>query len=89
MNPYRQINESVIESPPHVAAALATAEASIVMLKNTGLLPLSSTTQSRVCMIGPFGDDASLMYGKYSPHGSQNLTVTYKAAVEAECTRTG
>eukprot|EP00730_Choanoeca_flexa_P002407 TRINITY_DN11038_c0_g1_i4.p1 TRINITY_DN11038_c0_g1~~TRINITY_DN11038_c0_g1_i4.p1 ORF type:complete len:808 (+),score=143.95 TRINITY_DN11038_c0_g1_i4:140-2563(+) len=89
MNPYRQINESVIESPAHVAQAQAVAEASIVLLRNVDdFLPLSNTLK-RVCLIGPFGDAAELMYGKYAPHGSQNLTVTYKDALVGHCQATG
>jgi beta-glucosidase len=62
--PYKAIGPEVIESSAHSDLALEAARASIVLLKNDGVLPLDKTTLRSLAVIGPHGDDAYL--GSYS-----------------------
>ncbi|GGB38817.1 glucan 1,4-alpha-glucosidase [Sphingomonas metalli] len=55
---------SVVGSPAHRALALATAERSMVLLKNDGLLPLKAGV--RVAVVGPLGDATRVLRGNYS-----------------------
>lgn len=52
-NPYAAIDESVIMKPEHAKLALDAVRKSIVLLKNDGLLPLSSEKLSKAAVIGP------------------------------------
>jgi beta-glucosidase len=78
--PYRAIGADVIESPEHAALALAAARASIVLLKNDGILPLDQTALRSIAIIGPHGDDAYL--GSYS--GSPSRRVSAFAGIRAK-----
>jgi beta-glucosidase len=62
--PYKAIGPEVIESSAHADLALQAARASIVLLKNDGVLPLDQATLRSLAVIGPHGDDAYL--GSYS-----------------------
>jgi beta-glucosidase len=53
---YSRIPASVIGSPAHRAVARKAAQASIVLLKNDGLLPLDRTRLKRIAVLGPFAD---------------------------------
>ncbi len=69
---YARISPAVIASVPHRAVALKTAQESIVLLKNNGLLPLDRSALKRVAVIGPLADVTLL--NNYS--GKPGLTVT-------------
>jgi len=51
--PYSKISPGVIDSDKHRALALKTAQESIVLLKNNGILPLDKTKLKRIAVIGP------------------------------------
>ncbi|MET0247481.1 MAG: glycoside hydrolase family 3 C-terminal domain-containing protein [Sphingomonas sp.] len=53
-----------VGAPAHGALALASAEKSLVLLKNDGILPLRSGT--RIAVIGPLGDATRVLRGNYS-----------------------
>ncbi|BCI69560.1 glucan 1,4-alpha-glucosidase [Sphingomonas paucimobilis] len=53
-----------IGTPAHQALALETAEKSLVLLKNKGILPLKA--QARIAVIGPLGDATRVLRGNYS-----------------------
>jgi beta-glucosidase len=53
-DPYAGLPEHVIDSPQHRDLALRAARASIVLLRNDGLLPLAGG--QRVTVVGPFAD---------------------------------
>jgi beta-glucosidase len=53
---YSKISPQVVNSKPHHAIALKAARESIVLLKNTGLLPLDRTAVKRIAVIGPLAD---------------------------------
>ena len=55
--PYSKISPAVIDSPPHRAVALKTAQQSIVLLQNRDrLLPLDKTKLKRIAVLGPCAD---------------------------------
>ncbi|BDI32044.1 beta-glucosidase [Capsulimonas corticalis] len=68
------------DSPPHRQVSLNEARESIVLLKNTGVLPLSKTIGS-VAVIGPSADEAQL--GDYSTHAKPGQLITVLAGVKA------
>ncbi|MFD7732517.1 glycoside hydrolase family 3 C-terminal domain-containing protein [Kitasatospora phosalacinea] len=55
LDPYAQIGAEVVDSAPHRALARRAAAESTVLLKNTGLLPLTDPTR-KIAVIGPHGD---------------------------------
>jgi beta-glucosidase len=74
--PYAAIPASVIDSPAHRSLALEAARASVVLLKNDGLLPLSRDLKA-VAVIGPNADDLMVLLGNYNgtpAHGATLLT---------------
>jgi beta-glucosidase len=71
--PWARIPYSVNQSPEHDALARRAAQASIVLLKNEGLLPLSKDLK-RVAVIGPTADDTMSLLGNY--YGTPAAPVT-------------
>ncbi|WP_368662725.1 glycoside hydrolase family 3 C-terminal domain-containing protein [Kitasatospora sp. NA04385] len=55
LDPYAKIGAEVVDSAPHRALARRAAAESTVLLKNTGLLPLTDPTK-KIAVIGPHGD---------------------------------
>lgn len=55
---------SVNQAPAHDALALKAAQASLVLLKNDGILPLSRNTR-RIAVVGPTADDTMALLGNY------------------------
>jgi len=55
---------SQIDTPEHRALALAASEKSLVLLKNSGILPLKPGL--RIAVIGPLGDATRVLRGNYS-----------------------
>lgn len=55
---------SSLTSPEHDALALKTAERSLVLLKNDGVLPLHGV--KRVVVVGPHADSTRVLRGNYS-----------------------
>ena len=53
-----------IDTADHRALALSAAEKSLVLLKNSGVLPLKSG--ARIAVIGPLGDATRVLRGNYS-----------------------
>ena len=71
--PYARIPYSVNQSPAHDALSRRMAQASIVLLKNDGLLPLSRDTGT-IAVIGPTADDVMTLLGNY--YGTPAAPVT-------------
>jgi beta-glucosidase len=72
-SPYGQIGVTEINSAPHRALALRSAEESIVLLKNDGTLPLNAAAQ-HIAVIGPTADTLKVLEANY--HGTALHPVT-------------
>ncbi|MBB3910944.1 glycoside hydrolase family 3 protein [Sphingomonas desiccabilis] len=59
-----RIPTSAVGAPEHRRLALASAERSMVLLKNDGILPLRAG--AKVAVIGPLGDATRVLRGNYS-----------------------
>ena len=88
LNPWTKIPESVIASKEHKQLALDMARKSIVLLKNNGILPLTSPhlpLTSNIVVMGPNAADSIMMWGNYSGFPTQTITalegITAKAKV--------
>lgn len=64
MVPYAKIPMSVVGSKEHRQLALKTAEKSMVLLKNNGILPLKR--QGRIALIGPNADNFDILIANYN-----------------------
>ena len=71
---WAQIPASVNQSPQHDALARRAAQASVVLLKNDGVLPLSKKLK-RVAVIGPTADDTMALLGNYYGTPADPVTV--------------
>jgi beta-glucosidase len=71
--PYAQTPESEIDSAPHRALALKTAQESMVLLKNDGVLPLSSNVKN-ILVVGPLAESVSVLHGNYAGSASHAVT---------------
>ena len=69
---------SVNESPAHDALSRRMAQASIVLLKNDGLLPLSRSLGT-IAVVGPNADDLMTLLGNY--YGTPAKPVTVLAGI--------
>jgi len=71
---WAQIPYKVNQSPEHDALALRAARESIVLLKNTGLLPIDRKKVKTLAVIGPTADEVMSLLGNY--YGSPAAPVT-------------
>src|ERR1700722_8469467 len=72
--PYANTPESEIESAPHRALALRTAQESMVLLKNDGVLPFG-TSPKKILVVGPLADSTEALYGNYNGTPSHAVSV--------------
>jgi beta-glucosidase len=61
---YSSIPMSVVGSPEHLQLSLEAAEKSLVLLKNSGLLPLKNV--KKVALIGPNANNPTILIGNYN-----------------------
>lgn len=61
---YSQIPMSVVGSPEHQKLTLEVAEKSLVLLKNTGILPLKGV--KKIALIGPNANNPTVLIGNYN-----------------------
>lgn len=73
MVPYTKIPISVAGSPEHVALARKAAQESMVLLKNSGILPL--TPGKKIAVIGPNADAREVLLGNYNGAPSHVVSV--------------
>ncbi|XP_050390278.1 uncharacterized protein LOC126809651 [Patella vulgata] len=67
MNPYKEYNVSVVQSPEHRQLALDSAMKTFVLLKNqNSFLPLNGSHFSKMAVIGPMADNPDAQTGDYS-----------------------
>lgn len=69
-----QIAATEFDTPAHRALAMQTARASMVLLKNDGLLPLTAAPR-RIAVIGPNADSVDALIGNYAGTPSTPVTV--------------
>lgn len=62
--PYSRIPMSVVGSPEHLKLSQEAAEKSLVLLKNSGILPLKNI--SKVALIGPNANNFDILIGNYN-----------------------
>jgi len=74
MVPYARIPDSEIDSPAHRALALKTAQESMVLLKNDGVLPLAAGVK-RILVVAPLADSVGVLHGNYAGTASHAVTV--------------
>jgi beta-glucosidase len=71
--PFSRIPFAKNDSPGHAALALETARASVVLLKNDGVLPIRPDTRS-IAVIGPNADSLAALEGNYNAVPSHPVT---------------
>jgi beta-glucosidase len=71
LNPWTKIPEDIVASKAHKSLALDMARKSIVLLKNDGVLPLTS---SSIVVMGPNANDSVMMWGNYSGYPTRTIT---------------
>jgi beta-glucosidase len=70
---YAQISESEIDSDAHRALALKSAQESIVLLKNDGVLPFGAQIKN-IAVAGPLAESLRVLQGNYSGTPSHAIT---------------
>ena len=73
MVPYSNTPASEIDSAPHRQVALKTAQESIVLLKNDGLLPLGANAK-KILVVGPLAESVQVLHGNYAGTASHAVT---------------
>jgi len=64
MNPYKHLDETVINSEEHAQLAYEAAASSIVLLKNNGVLPLNPDLK-KLYVTGPQANNGTVLLGNY------------------------
>ncbi len=72
--PYAGITKADNDTPAHRQLSTEVARASLVLLKNNGLLPLK-TAPRRIAVIGPNADSVDALVGNYNGTPSDPVTV--------------
>ena len=80
MVPYTNIDEKDLDSAAHRALARQMANESMVLLKNDGVLPLTSV--KRIAIVGPLADQTAVLLGNYN--GIPTHTVSMLEGMKAE-----
>ena len=80
MVPYANTDEKRLDSADHRALARRTANESMVLLKNDGVLPLKSV--KRIVVVGPLADQTAVLLGNYN--GTPTHTVSVLEGMKKE-----
>ena len=80
--PWAKLGEDVISSEEHDALATQAARESMVLLKNSGVLPLSKGIKT-LLVVGPNADDAALLNGNYGGTPTKEHTHTLLEGIKA------
>jgi beta-glucosidase len=72
--PYSSIPYSVVECEEHVNKALEMAHKSIVLLKNSNVLPLDKDIR-KIAVIGPNAADSTMLWANYNGFPTHTVTI--------------
>jgi beta-glucosidase len=72
--PYNQIDKRVVNCKKHIKLARKSAQKTIVLTKNNGILPLEKNLK-HLCVIGPLAADVDAMLGNYNGFSDNIVTV--------------
>ena len=81
LDPYAKVDDSELNSPQHRELARKLADESMVLLKNDGTLPLSTSIRS-IAVVGPLADQTRVLLGNYN--GIPTHTVSMLEGLKAE-----
>jgi beta-glucosidase len=73
--PFSNIPLSENDSPAHGAISLQAARESIVLLKNSGILPLDKSKLKKIAVLGGNADSVRMLLGNYNGDPSQPVTI--------------
>ncbi|HVU38600.1 MAG TPA: glycoside hydrolase family 3 C-terminal domain-containing protein [Opitutales bacterium] len=73
--PYAKYTLADVDTPAHAALALRAARESIVLLKNSGVLPLDHARLKKIAVIGPNADTTQMLLGNYNGTPSQPVSI--------------
>ena len=86
-NPWRSLDEEKertrIAMPAHRELAREAAARSMVLLQNDGVLPIDPAKNSRIALIGPFGEDRDNLYGPWAFYGDPGKGVDIASGLRA------
>ena len=77
LNPWTKLPEDIVACDAHKQLALDMARKSIVLLKNNGVLPLSSAAavpQQKIVVLGANAIDSIMQWGNYSGFATRTIT---------------
>ena len=83
-NPYVDVEagKAVQYASSHLASALKTAEESVVLLKNDGVLPLDRASVRNILVTGPMADAPHDQLGTWAFDGDKSHTITPLSALQ-------
>ncbi len=73
--PFSKYTLADVDTAANSALALQAARESIVLLKNTGMLPLNRSKLKRLAVIGPNADSLLMLLGNYNGTPSRPVTI--------------
>ncbi len=86
-NPYNQIPYEMNDCDKHAELALKTAQRTMVLLKNDGILPLNPGKLKSVAVLGPNANSIAALEGNYC--GTSSRYVTFLEGIRAACKEAG
>ena len=84
--PFSTIEYNMVRNTGHLEKALQASRESIVLLKNNGILPLSSNYK-HIAVLGPLANDERVLLGNYN--GTSDNLVTPLRGIKDFCKDTG
>jgi beta-glucosidase len=79
--PYTSLPFSVVDSDEHRLLARKMADESVVLLKNSGVLPLKASV-AKIAVVGPLADQVDVLLGNYN--GQPSKAPTLLEAIRSE-----